>query len=466
MIVHFKSATTLLALTLMAVSSAATALDVGFELSARGAFSDNVNQDNAGLEEEGQIANATISLFGGQQSRRIRSGFLGEFGGRRAFAEEDDSDFLTVTRFFGSAEFQVTRQFSWFIGDALGGSLVDNALNESDETELFSNRRNVFITGPRFQFGLGARRTLAAEFFFIDNSDDSGEDLPEFYQADIEFNSDLGAGLSWGWEIGDIFVDNPDSSIEPDFNRLTAVISGARTRNANTWSGSIGATRFEDTDGDGFAVNGFAGQLRFDRVLGAGNTFFIQLQRAVVDDTLAATESLIVDGDSRTPETAGVFNDTAFTIGQNITSGRRIINWNLGIGQDDFEAVVNDDGLFTTENAAEEDQVRVFGGANLSQPLTFNLALGLGVDYEREEFTNTEEESESLQATVSLIYSVTTSFTATFTYIHDIQEGLDIEDGIPDITDQTENRVFISLLYAPPTRALKSEVVRLKSLLF
>jgi len=450
----------------MAVSSAATAFDVGFELSARGAISDNVNQDNAGLEEEGQVLNTTVSLFGGQQTNRIASGFLGEFGGRRAFAEEDNGEFLTVTRFFGSVDFKLTRQLSWYFGDALGGSLVDNALNEEDETELFSNRRNVFITGPRLTFGLGARRTLEAEFFFIDNSDDSGQELPEFYQLDVDFQSDLGAGLSWGWEIGDIFVDNPDSSIEPDFNRLTAVISGARSRNANTWSGSIGATRFEATEGDSFAVTGLAAQLRFDRVLGAGNTFFIQLQRAVVDDTLAATESLIVDGDSRTPETAGVFNDTAFTIGQNITSGRRIINWNLGIGQDDFEAVVNDEGLFTTENADEENQVRVFGSANLSQPLTANLALGLGVDYETEEFSNTEEESESLQANFSLIYSFSTSFTATFTYIRDIQEGLQIDDGISDITDQTENRFFISLLYAPPTRALKSEVVRLKSLLF
>ena len=456
-----------LVLGLSVISTNATALDIGFELSSTAFLSDNLNQDNPGGEVDGSIGISTIEVFGSHDSRRIRSGFLGELGVRRQLGSDDgvgDGDNVSLTRFFGSVDLTLTRQVSWFFGNVLGGTLRDNAIAVTNQAELLSNRRNVFVTGPQFDIEFSSLSRLEGRLFFINNSDDAGTPLPEFLELQLDYDSSLGAGDVWGWRAENIAGDYPSAAVEDDFNRLTLGLTGTRTRNLNTWDVFLGASQFSVDNQADFETTGAVGRLRFERRNSEFNSFFAELSRSILDDTLSATNSLINTGDARTPEIPGVFNDTTFRVGQDFASTVTAFSWDVGVSDADFEGVLGLNG-FTQADADQQDQQRFFANFDTTRRLAARWRFGASLNYQQEDFLNNDDNSESFLALATLGYLVG-DFRLEVSLQHEIMEGFETAPGGVDITDVTENQVLFGIFYEPPTRASREAVQRLNTLLF
>lgn len=462
MIIYTKSIQRLsCAVVLLILPGLVQSLEVGFEISNVAAASDNVDQDNQGLEADGAVNTSTLTVFGNHNSTRLSSGFLGELGGQRRFQSGFDDEASSITRFFGSIDLQLTRQVSWYFGAVLGGSLTDNAVAVTNETELLSNRRSVFLTGPQLDLQFSSVQRLEGHFFTIVNSDDDGSDLPDFFELELDYTHEIGRGITWGARLDNIRAEN--SATEPDFNRLTFGLTASRTRNLNTWEALLGATQFDSDEDDAFETTGAIGQLRYTRRFSAINELFIEASRSIVDDTLSETNSLLTTGDARIAETPGVFNDTVLRIGQSYGSTITAFAWDVGIGDADFEGIVDGTG-FTTDDAELQDQRRTFANLNFTRSLTPKFSLGFTFNYQFEEFLNLPDDSESVLAAATLSYFFG-DFRLNLTYQRELMDALDTMDGASEITDVDENQILIGLIFSPPTRAQRDEIVRLRSLL-
>lgn len=468
-ILHRRGKSSLaIVLGLSLLSGYATALDIGFELSSNAFLSDNLNQENQGEEVDGSVSTSTVEVFGSHDSRRVRAGFLGLIGVRQQLSSDNnigDGDRTSLNRFFGSVDLTLTRQVSWFFGNVLGGTLRDNAIAVTNQAEILDNRRNVFITGPQLDIEFNSLSRLEGRLFSISSSDDIGTPLPDFLELQLDYERGLGAGLGIGWRVENISGDYPSEAIEPDFDRLTVGLTGTRTRNLNTWDLFLGATQFSvDNQGD-FETNGLVGRLRFDRRNSEFNNFFAEVSRSILDDALSATNSLIDSGDARTPEAPGVFNDTTFRVGQEFTTTVTSYAWDLGVSNEDFEGVLGLNG-FTNTNAEDQDQRRLFGNFNITRRLAARWRVGALLNYQQEDFLNNDDNTESLQAQVTLGY-LFGNFTFETSLQHEIMEGFETDlDGVVDITDATENQVLFRLSYEPPTRANREAVEQLSTFLF
>lgn len=448
------------------VAAPASALDVGFELSARGAISDNLFQDNSGLEEEGAATLTEMLVFGSHESQRFVAGFQGELGLRRRLSDDDErDDSTTMTRFFGSAEFALTRSISWFFGDVLGGTRENDTLVTDDETEEFDNRRNVLITGPQIKWEIDSVRDLESHLYVIDNSDDADTEFAQLIEFELDYTQQFQAGWLWGLRLENFVVSGSEDVNDPDFTRATVGVSAVRSRNTNTWTGFLGATRFQ-VDGDtDFDTTGATASLRFERTATDTSTFFIEASRSIVDQTLNETETLIGTGTAETTEVPGIFNENILRVGYRFAETTSSLNVELGAGLSDFEAVF-ENGQIIEMGADEQDQDRYFGSLSYFRTFTPKLSSTLTLGHTQEQFLEQDDFTQSTFGILSLQYRLSTSFTLRANYIHEILEGLNSNDVIEDVTDSNENRVFLSLTYAPPTRANKERVEGLKSLLF
>ena len=462
MIMYSKSIQRLsCAIALLLLPGLLQSLEVGFEISNVTAATDNVDQNNRGLEIEGAVNTSTLTVFGSHASSRLAAGFLGELGGQRRFQSVIDDEASSITRFFGSIDLELTRQISWYFGTVLGGSLTDNAVAVTNETELLRNRRSVFLTGPELDLQFSSVQRLEGHLFTIVNSDDDGSSLPDFLELELDYSHQLGGGLAWGATLDNIRAQN--SSTDPDFDRLTFGLTGSRTRNLNTWEALIGGTRFDSDEGNAFETTGAIAQLRYRRQFSEINEVFAEVSRSIVDDTLSETNSLLTTGNARVAETPGVFNDTVFRIGQTYGSTITSFAWDVGFGDADFEGIVDGAG-FTTAAVDLQDQRRTFANLNFTRSLSPKFSAGLTFNYQFEEFLNLPDNSESFlgAATISYFFG---DFRLNLTYQGELMDELDTMDGGREITDVIENQILIGLIYSPPTRAQREQVERLRTLL-
>lgn len=460
------SSAAVLAVCCFLAASPSSALDIGFELSARAAISDNLFQDNTGDEEEGAATLTEMLVYGSHQSQRLVAGFQGELGLRRRLSDDDDrSDSTTITRFFGSAEFALTRSTSWFFGDVLGGTRDNDTLITDDETEEFDNRRNVLVTGPQIKWELDSIRDLQGHLYLIDNSDDAGTDFAQLYELELDYVQQFQAGWLWGLRLENFLVSASDESTEPDFNRTTLGITGDRVRNTNTWRGFLGATRYQAGGDADYETNGATASLRFERTSTDVSSFYVEGSRSIVDQTLNETETLLGTGSAESSDLPGIFNDTILRLGYEFETTNASLSAEFGAGISDFEAIFVGGEIIELEGDAQ-DQQRLFGSINVFRSITPKLAFTATVGHSQEEFLEGDDFTESSYGTFSLQYQISTSFTLRATYLHEILQGLNSDDLMDDVTDSNENRVFLSLTYAPPTRADKEQVESLKTLLF
>lgn len=443
--------------------SKSEALSVGFEALGTAEVSDNVNEDNAGSELDGYNLSGLLSVFGDHQSQRIQFGFNGELGTYRQFDDLDtDTSLVNLSRFYGSLEVALTaRSLSWYFGDVLGGSRRNDATQVNNE-ELLDNRRNVFITGPIYNFDLRAGRSINGSLFYINNSDESDNDLAELYSFNFNFNTPVAAGIRGGFGLNDVFVDNPEENLEPDYNRLGARLFLERTRGQDTQFASLGITRYSSDD---YSVNGLFAQLRWDRILSASSSIFVGLTRDLTDESLSEIDSIATTGDTTVSDASGIFNNTVLQAGFKRNSGPGSLSFSAGISDADYEAVVDGSGF---DNIAGdlEDRYRYFADLAYGTELSSRITASASLSYAQEEYRNIDDHSESLLGSLSFLYAVGRSFTAGLQYDHEINDARRTLGGVVSLTDSVENRVLFTLKYAPLSRVDKNIIVRLKSLVY
>jgi len=452
-----------LALVAFVTPTAVSALDVGFDALLSATASDNVNEDNRGAELDGSLVFGQFNVFGEHRTRLVESGFTGEIEMRRQFDDLDtEDDVVTLTRFYGSAEFAITpRVLSWYFGDVLGGTRRDDAIQS--QGDVLENRSNVFITGPGILLGGGSSKTLDTNLLYVNRTDDTDEELSSLYTLQSEYSSLQSGGWRWGLNLGNIYVDNPEESSEEDYNRASVDVFTERTRGLNVLYAGIGATRYDSDDQE--PVEGLSADLRWLRKLSDASSFFVNLNRDLVDETITAVQTLSATGDASLPENAGIFHSTTINLGYSYETTPSGFAWNIGVADSDYETAAGADGL-TTQNSDLLDQYRYFTGFDVYRSLNERLTLRGQAAYQQEEFRNTDDFSESVLGLGSVVYRFTRSFQFELTYEHEINEGLSSTGQEIENIDSVENRVTIGLRYVPPSRASRDLTVELKSLVY
>lgn len=458
-------------LLVLMVPATAWSLDLGFEGRLTLDHSDNINSANSPDEEAGQTAGAVFGVYGEQKSRIVNAAFTGEIDTRREFSD-GDSSYDTLTRFLGAAEFSLTpRSWRWYVGDILGGVRADNAVQTIDDTEV--DRRNVFVTGPSFEYDVEGRSRTRARLLYVNQSEDN-DDLETLYTATASYERDTTPGSYLGVRVGNIFTDIPDESEnanirqDGDFNRSTVAAYINRARGFVELYGELGVTRY-DTDEE--SLNGLNARVQALRQLGPMTSVSISLSRDLNDQTLSTIESLIEsggDGVGVRPEVAGFFEETRLDIGYSFQSTNTSIDLGLGVAQQDYQLLGADSSSLILE-ADSEDQLQGFATASMARRLSNRLRTELSFSYERQTYDNRVDETDSILASAQLIYSLSRSFELEGGVVHDSATGVltrfNTGVGQEEDVDVTENRVIIGVRWAPPSRASQDLTVELKSLL-
>jgi len=457
-------------LPLLFLSPSVSALDIGFEFIARTGVSDNLFQDLPGEEIEGGIGLGELAVFGQHNSPAVEAGFLGELSLRRRLASDDDitgnsDDTATLSRFYGSAEFNVTRSFSWFFGNVLGGTTSDTSENVTADSDDVTNRRNVLVTGPILDFQLDSVRQLTGHLFFIDNSDSIGTEFADFYEAEIAYQQEMTGGLTMGLKVDSLIVRAGEDSSEPDFVRTTAGITGIRSRDVAKWTAFLGATAYQSEGEEEYETVGVSARLRYERRNTEFSYLYAELSRAIVDQALNETQNLLVSSSVASAGGSGIYNDTLLSAGYEYIDSRMSYRLGAGIGTADYDAVLSG-GSFVEAEGDEEDENRYYINGGFFRVLTPKINVGIGAGYSNTENVVGDDFSESLYGSLSFGYKLSTSFTFRASMLHGIRDGFDSDSTETQITDSTENRFFIALSYAPPTRADRDQAARLRSLLF
>ena len=455
----------------------AWSLDLGFEGRLTLEQSDNIESVNSPDEEDGQTVGAVLGVYGEQRSRLVSAAFRGEID-TRSDVSEDDSSFDTLTRFLGAAEFSITpRSWRWYVGDILGGVRTDNAVQTIDDSDI--DRRNVFVTGPSFEYDVEGRSRTRARLLYVNQTEDN-DDLETLYTANASYERDTTPGSYFGLRAGNVFTDIPDESENPnvlqdgDYNRSTVATYINRARGFVELYGELGVTRY-DTDDE--SLNGLNARLRAIRQLGPMTSVSVSLSRDLNDQTLSTIESLIQSGGTAvgvSPEVAGVFEETRLDVGYSFQATDTSLDLGLGVAQQDYQLLATDSTLDIS--ADREDQFQGFAYGSLSRRLSTRLRTELAISYERQTYDNREDETDSVLASALLVYRLSRSFELEGGILHDSASGVltrltaDPADGdvlleVPEDVDVTENRLTIGLRWAPPSRASQDLTVELKSLL-
>lgn len=447
------------------------ALDIGFEGLLSLEASDNINSVDSPDEEDGSTANGLIGVYGEHRTRSVRAAFSGEIDTEFELADDDGTD-DTISRFLGAAEIQITpRAWSWYFGDILGGVRNDNAVQAIDDDDI--DRRNVFITGPRFAHDVeGISRTRASASFVSQSEED--EVIESLFTISGRYERDTTPGSFYGIRASNIFTDIPDDlnanidvAADEDFNRWSTSVFYNRQRGFLQLYGEVGVTRF-DTDTE--SVTGLNGELSAVRALGPQTSLTVRLTRDLNDQTLSTVESLIEgggDGIGLRPETAGFFSDTELTVAYDYQANLTNFNVGVGLSEIDFRLLATDPSL--PLSADGEDQIQAFAFGSASTRFSTRLRGEAGIRYERQEFDNRVDETDSILASAMLAYKLSRSFELEGSIVHDSASGVLTQFsggvGIEDEVDITENRFTIGIRWAPPSRASRDLTVELNSLL-
>ena len=459
---------------LLANTLPAFALDVGFEGLVSLEASDNVLGADSPEEEDGSIQSLVLGIYGEQKGRRVSAAFQGELDTQKTNTD-NDSDIDSIGRFLGAAEFKLTpRSWTWYVGDILGGVRVDDAIQPIDDNDI--TRRNVFVTGPAFEYDVQGVSRTNARLLYVNQTED-GEALETFFIADARYEREITSRRSYGVTVGNIFTkvssdDDDDQEFETadeDFNRVSLSAFLNQRIGFLSLFAELGGTRF-DTDRD--SVSGFNAELRATQELGPQTSFSVFVQRDLNDQALSATESLLQSGNAAVGvalDSSGIFTETRTGVEYNYKSPDTTVTLGAGFADIDFELLTGDAADAIVVDG--EDRQQGFANATWSQRLSLQLRSELSVSYETQDFTASirPDNSESVLLRAQLFYALTRSFALELGYTHDTASGLrTLTNGgvqTQDDIDVTENRVFVGLRWAPPSRASRELTVELRSLL-
>jgi len=453
----------LCAVALLTFSGFALALDIGFESFVSASASDNVQGANAGSEEEGQVGYAQFGVFGEQKGTVVRGAFAGELYSRKQLDNPDD-EFSGVTQFLGAAEIKITpRALSWYVGDILGGVRTDDALQPIDDLE--NTRRNVFATGPRFQYDIDAFSRVNARFLYV-NQTQNDVDLETLYNTSASWEIDTSSGNTWGLQLANIFTDHAASTEDEDFNRFSLSGFWRRERGRNEYEAAVGGTRY---DVEQQSLDGANARFTFRRRLTQQTNFSVSLTRDLRDQTLTAVESLLTDGTGRQASGDGFFDETRADVRYDFTSEATTFDVGVGIGSADFRLLSNAGGQAFNGNL--EDRTNLYASASYGYRFNTRNRILTSVSLEAQDYTNREDNTQSVLGVAQYIRRLGRSFELELGYRVSVSEGLqtravtDSTDRVEEDIDITENRVTIGLRWAPPTRASRDLTIELNSLL-
>lgn len=457
---------------LFLTGTCAQALEVGFQGLLQLEASDNIEGVNAPDEDQGTIQSAVLGVYGEQRSLLVTAAFLGELDLRNTTSEED-SNIDSISQFLGAAEFKLSpRSWTWYVGDILGGVRSDDALQPIDDAQI--QRRNVFVTGPAFDYEQQGISRTSARALYVNQTQDNAS-LETLYSVNFSHERDLTTGSFYGFRLGNIFTDLPSENdaalqgtqADEDFNRSTFGLFYQRAIGFLTLFGEVGATRY---DADSESLNGLNAELRATQQLGPETFASVFVRRDLSDQSLSAVESLVQSGETAVgiaPDSAGFFTETSAGAQYSYQTSNTSVDLAAGIAQLDFQLLSG--GAQGFINADGEDRAQAFATANWAQRLSRQLRSELSISYETQEFDNLRDNSQSVLIGAQLIYSLTRSFDLQLGVTHDNGSGLRTRftdvTGVEEDIDVTENRVAIGLRWAPPSRASQDLTVELKSLL-
>ena len=439
----------------------AHALELGFEGLVQVNGSDNVGSANAGSEVGGQLGVGQFAVFGEQKGTAVQGAFTGEIYSQRRL-DDSTTDLNTITQFLGAVDVAITpRSLSWYTGDVLGGVRNDNALQPVDSSSTADERRNIFITGPSFEYEIDSFSRTRARLLYVNQSQNNRQ-LDTLYDAVASWEKDTSRGSTWGIRFTDIFTDTPSSAVEADFNRASASIYWQRVRGRIDLSASLGGTRY-DTDNE--TLNGVNAQLRAARQLSIESNVYAEFTRDTRDQTLTTIESLLSGGVGVQPNTAGFFDENRLALGYEFISSKASLDIAMGAAQSNFRLL----GGSQAASSDSEDQLNLFAGATYTRSLAARWDLELGMSYEKLEYKNRNDQNSSTVGSAVLGYQIARSFVLEFGYRGYLAEGLRtrLTGGVAadEAIDITENRFSLGLRWAPPTRASRDLTVELKSLM-
>jgi len=447
----------------LVVSTSSHALDIGLEASARVEASDNVGADVDGLEEDGQIGYVLLGVYGEQRGRLFQAGFSGELEARRVLSD-DDGDPTTLNDFFGAATLLLSPSFDWYFGNVLGTvQTSDELLSFEDED---TRRRNVFVTGPSFNYDINSSSSVLAEVLYLNQSQDD-IDLAQLVTARFNWRQDTRRGNTFGIDLSDIYTDEPESEDGADFNsdtnRFSASVFWERNRGLLTWYAAVGGTRFQ-TEED--AVNGANAELRVARRLGPQTDLTFSLGTDLTDDNILTIDSLLDDGAGIVPEATGIFRSNNASL---VYSTSSVLNsFEIGVRGSATEFQALDDNIGFDDRSLD-DNFTLSTFAVLSRALAPRWSLDVGAELENQRFSNVDDDIDSIRANLLLSYQISESFSISGGVRSTHSEGINTRDNISQAADGsfeiTENRALVQLAWAPPSRATQEQVVQLKQLL-
>jgi len=454
------------AIALFFVTANATALEFGFESQLTASASDNVGAAPSGEEVEGQIGFGQIGVFGEQTGTRVTGAFSGELSSQRRL-DDPDANYSTVTQFLGAAEFKLTpRAFTWYVGDILGGVRTDNGIQSIND--LDDRRRNVFVTGPRFEYEIDSFSRFNARFLYVNQSEDDVE-LESLYNASAGWEVDTSTGNTWGLQFGNIYTDNPVTNLEGDFNRFSLAATWRRERGRNSYEAQLGGTRY-DTEEE--SINGLNARLALTRQLTQQSNFTASLDRDLTDQTLNTIETLFSDGTGLEEDGDGFFDETRLAFGYGFNDADTAIDLSIGATLSEFRLLADSTGQF--QDGSAQDRTGAFATASYAQSLTARTTLSLSANFESQDFVNQRDEIQSVLGIATLGFKLTRSFELVLGYRFNVSDGqrtiaTDVgtaaESFALEPIDVVENRGTITLIWAPPTRASKDLTIELSSLL-
>lgn len=449
----------ILAILISLFPAVSVALEVGFESSLFAEISDT---DNRAPERNGTGLNGTLgtfnfSLFGQEKSNRAEGGFSAEFRGERVLDEESDSGNAneTFTRFYGGLSVATPARFlDWYFGDVLAGVLAEDQLQSLDDNE--GRQVNVFITGPEISTQVGVQKTLDMSFYYVNQSDDTENDLDTLYRLNADFTSVLSGGKLWGIRLNDVYTDKPDTAVNSeDFNRASGAVFVSRQRGVTTLDVELGATQYssngEDTDGLRFGLD-------WGRTLSNTQTLSFSLSHDLIDQTLGILQDLTTDQQAR-EETNGVAANTQVDIRYESIVGENSLFLGLGAINSDFQ-LASDESGFTSRNTRLRDNLSYGLRAGFSRNLSARTSVNLDASLQRQEYLNRPDEIDSLSVTGAFTFAINNRWAVELgagylqeegstTTINEISGTLTPELAL----DEIETRVFLGLRWAPPTRA-------------
>ncbi len=446
------------AFALLGISGVAHALEIGFEGTLSLEASDNITTEDVGAEEDGQTAIGRLSIFGDQSGTKVRGGFIGEVSSERVISDPD-SNYTGFTQFIGAAEFQVTpRSFTWYLGDVLGTVSDEDGVQDIDN--FADERRNVFVTGPRFTYNIDSFSTVDMRFLYVLQTQDDVT-LEQLFNTTASWSVDTSTGNTWGLSLSNIYTDNPETNLEGDFNRLSLSGTWNRERGRNRYDASFGGTRY-DTETD--SLNGLNARFSYRRQLSTATRFGITLSRDLTDQTLNVVEDLFSQGTARLADGDGFFDDTRLDVSYEISSPSTSLDFVAGIAYADFRLLADSTGF--TDSGDREDRTNANAGVLFAHSFSSRTRFGAGLSYSQQDFINRDENAQSVLADLSIAQRLSRSFEISLAYRGVVADGSRIGlDGSLEDFEIVENRATINLVWAPPTRASKDLAFELSSLL-